>query len=150
MSIPATTSGGASASLYTSGVAGTPTANNQMNSQMFLQLLVTQLKTQNPDSPMDSNTLITQTSQLASMQALSTLSDTQSSNYSLQQRESASALIGLTASYLDSNGVTQSGEVTGASFSGTTPTVTIGGVSVGLGSLTAGKKTPTVAATPAA
>ena len=135
MTIAATT--GASASLYTSSTTGTKGADQQMDSQMFLQLLVTQLKTQDPNSPMDSNALITQTSQLASMQALATLSDTQSSNYSLQQRESASQLIGLTASYLDSNGTTQSGEVTGATFSGTTPTVTIGGVAVDLSSLTA-------------
>jgi flagellar basal-body rod modification protein FlgD len=116
---------------------------------MFLQLLVTQLKTQDPDSPMDSNTMITQTSQLASMQALTTLSDTQTSNYSLQQRESASALIGMTASYLDSSGNTQSGVVTGASFTGTTPTVTIGGVSVDLGSLTAVSKTAATSSTSA-
>lgn len=141
MTIAGTTNNGASASIYTNSVPGATPTNQQMNSQMFLQLLVTQLKTQNPDSPMDSNTMITQTSQLASMQALATLSDTQSSNYSLQQRESASALIGLTASYLDADGNTQTGEVTGASFSGTTPTVTVGGVSVDLGSLTAVRKT---------
>jgi flagellar basal-body rod modification protein FlgD len=83
------------------------------------------------------------------MQALTTLSDTQSSNYSLQQRESAAGLIGMTASYLDADGNTQTGEVTGASFTGTTPTVTIGGVSVDLASLTAVQKTAAAAATAA-
>ena len=141
MTIAATSNNGAPASLYTSGTSTKPASNSQMNSQMFLQLLVTQLKTQDPNAPMDSNTLITQTSQLASMQALATLSDTQTSNYSLQQRQSASQLIGLTASYLDSAGVTVSGPVTGASFGGTSPTVTIGGVSVALSSLTAVNKT---------
>ena len=141
MTIAATSNNGAPASLYTSGTSTKPVSNSQMNSQMFLQLLVTQLKTQDPNSPMDSNTLITQTSQLASMQALATLSDTQTSNYSLQQRQSASQLIGLTASYLDSAGATVSGPVTGASFGGTSPTVTIGGVSVALSSLTAVNKT---------
>ncbi|MBW4031121.1 MAG: flagellar hook capping protein [Acidobacteria bacterium] len=141
MTIAATSNNGAPASLYTSGTSTKPVSNSQMNSQMFLQLLVTQLKTQDPNAPMDSNTLITQTSQLASMQALATLSDTQTSNYSLQQRQSASQLIGLTASYLDSTGATVSGPVTGASFGGTSPTVTIGGVSVALSSLTAVNKT---------
>lgn len=148
MSIPATTNNGAPASLFTNGVPGATPANQQMNSQMFLQLLVTELKSQDPGSPMDSNAMITQTSQLASMQALSTLSDTQTSNYALQQRASASALIGLTASYLDADGNTQTGEVTGASFSGTTPMVTIGGVSVALGSLTAVTKTAAASTTP--
>lgn len=141
MTIAAPSNNGASASLYTSATTGTKGANQQMDSKMFLQLLVTQLKTQSPNSPMDSNALITQTSQLASMQALATLSDTQTSNYSLQQRQSASQLIGLTASYLDGSGSMISGEVTGASFSGTSPTVTIGGVSVALSSLTAVTKT---------
>jgi flagellar basal-body rod modification protein FlgD len=130
----AATNNQAPASLYTSGTA-TP-ANNQMNAQMFLNLLITQLKSQDPSSPMDSNSMITQTSQLASMQALATMSDTDTSNFSLQQRESASQLIGLTASYQDANGNTQSGVVTGATFTGSTPTVTIGGVSVDLSSLT--------------
>jgi flagellar basal-body rod modification protein FlgD len=150
MTIAAATNNGAPASLYTNNVPGATPANQQMNSQMFLQLLVTQLKTQDPDSPMDSDAMITQTSQLASMQALSTLSDTQTSNYSLQQRESASALIGLTASYLDADGNTQTGEVTGASFSGASPTVTIGGVSVDLGSLTAVTKTAAPSTVPTA
>jgi flagellar basal-body rod modification protein FlgD len=149
MTIAGTTNNGSTASIYTNSVPGATPANQQMNSQMFLQLLVTQLKTQDPDSPMDSDAMITQTSQLASMQALTTLSDTQSSNYSLQQRESASALIGMTASYLDANGDTQTGEVTGASFSGTDPTVTIGGVAVDLGSLTAVEKTAAASTTPA-
>jgi flagellar basal-body rod modification protein FlgD len=135
MSIPATTNNQAPASLYTNGTTTPP--NQQMNAQMFLNLLITQLKTQDPDSPMDSDSMITQTSQLASMQALQTLSDTGTSNFSLQERESASQLIGLTASYLDGNGDTQTGVVTGASFTGTTPTVTIGGVSVDLSTLTA-------------
>jgi flagellar basal-body rod modification protein FlgD len=134
-------------SLYTNSVANTTPANQSMNSQMFLQLLVTQLKTQDPDSPMDSASMITQTSQLASMQALQTLSDTNSSNFALQQRQSASALIGMTASYLDGNGNTQSGVVTGASFSSTTPTVTIGGVAVELDSLTAVQQTAAAAST---
>ena len=57
MTITAISNDGASASLYTSATTGTKGANQQMNSQMFLQLLVTQLKTQDPSSPMDSTCL---------------------------------------------------------------------------------------------
>jgi len=121
-------------SLYTP-TATTP-ANQTMDSQMFLQLLVTQLKTQDPDSPMDSNAMITQTSQLASMQALQTLSSTDTDNFSLQMRTAASGLIGETASYLDADGNTQSGTVTSVSFNTQVPTVTIGGIAVGLDNLT--------------
>jgi flagellar basal-body rod modification protein FlgD len=107
-----------------------------MDSQMFLQLLVTQLKEQDPDSPMDSNAMITQTSQLASMQALTSLQTTDQNNFSLQQRTSAAELIGKTASYLDSGGNTQSGLVSAVNFSGTTPTLTIGDQSVDFSTVT--------------
>jgi flagellar basal-body rod modification protein FlgD len=107
-----------------------------MDSQMFLKLLMTQLSTQSPDSPMDSNQMITQTSQLASMEALNTLTTTTTDNFSLQMRTAASGMIGQNASYLDADGNTVSGEVTAVSFSSQVPTVTIGGVSVGLDYLT--------------
>jgi len=115
--------------------ATTP-ANQTMNSQMFLELLVTQLKEQDPDSPMDSNAMITQTSQLASMQALTSLDTTDTSNFSLQQRTSAAELIGKNATYLDSDGDTQSGLVSAVSFTGTTPTLTIGGNTVDFSTVT--------------
>ena len=136
----------AAASSGTSLYATTPTtpANQTMDSQMFLQLLVTQLKTQNPDSPMDSNQMITQTSQLASMQALTTLQSTTADNFSLSQRVSASELIGMNASYLDSKGNTVTGSVSAVSFTGSTPTLTIGGVNVDLSALT-GVATPKTA-----
>jgi flagellar basal-body rod modification protein FlgD len=127
-------------SIYTP--PATAPANQTMDSQMFLQLLVTQLKTQDPSSPMDSNAMITQTSQLASMQALQTLASTNTDNFSLQMRTSASGLIGQTASYLDADGNTQSGVVTAVSFSSQVPTVSIGGKSVGLDNLTGVTSTP--------
>jgi flagellar basal-body rod modification protein FlgD len=122
-------------SLYST--APTTPPNQTMDSQMFLQLLITQLQTQDPDSPMDSNTMITQTSQLASMQAMSTMSDTETSDFTLQTRTAAAALIGQNASYVDANGVTQSGEVTGVSFDSSDSYVTIGGISVPIEYLTA-------------
>lgn len=115
--------------------ATTP-ANQTMDAQMFLQLLVTQLKEQDPDSPMDSNDMITQTSQLASMQALSSLQTTDASDFSLQQRTSAAELIGKTATYLDSSGNSQSGTVSAVSFTGTTPMLTINGQTVDFSTLT--------------
>ncbi|MDQ1528546.1 MAG: flagellar basal-body rod modification protein FlgD [Actinomycetota bacterium] len=133
----------------TSIYSTTPTTppNQTMDSQMFLQLLITQLQSQSPDSPMDSNTMITQTSQLASMQAMSTMSDTETSNYTLQTRTAAAALIGKNASYVDSNGVTQSGDVTGVSFDSSDSFVTIGGVSVPIEDLSAVSTTSTAAPT---
>ncbi|HEY1531672.1 MAG TPA: flagellar hook capping FlgD N-terminal domain-containing protein [Galbitalea sp.] len=141
MTITAPTSG--TTSIYST--PATKPANQTMNSQMFLQLLVTQLKEQDPDSPMDSDAMITQTSQLASMQALTSLQSTDSDNFSLQQRTSAAELIGKTANYVDADGNTQSGLVSAVSFTGTTPTLTIGGQTVDFSTVT-GLTVPAAAA----
>jgi len=50
--------------------AATPaasTAKQEMDSELFMKLLVTQLRNQDPSSPMDTNEMITQTTQLATM-----------------------------------------------------------------------------------
>jgi flagellar basal-body rod modification protein FlgD len=141
MTVTAPTSG--TTSIYST--PATKPANQTMNSQMFLQLLVTQLKEQDPDSPMDSDAMITQTSQLASMQALTSLQSTDSDNFSLQQRTSAAELIGKTANYVDADGNTQSGLVSAVSFTGTTPTLTIGGQTVDFSTVT-GLTVPAAAA----
>ncbi|WP_298229223.1 flagellar hook capping FlgD N-terminal domain-containing protein [Gryllotalpicola sp.] len=115
--------------------ATTSAPSNTMDSQMFLKLLVTQLKNQDPSSPMDTNQMISQTTQLSMMQELTTLAGTSSSGYDLQMKTSAAALVGQRVSYTDSTGATVAGTATAVSFAGTTPTVTIGGTSVPLDSI---------------
>jgi len=88
---------------------------NTMDKKAFLQLLVTQLRNQDPSSPMDSNALMAQTTQMASMEALTELSTTSRESFALQMRVAAAALVGKNVSYSD----------------GTT-TVTVGGKDVAL------------------
>lgn len=99
-----------------------------MDGEVFLHLLVTQLSNQDPSSPMDTNEMIAQTTQLASMERLNALADTQASVLDVQQRAAAAALIGSTAETAGENPV--SGIVTAVSFASGTPTVTIGDVQV--------------------
>jgi flagellar basal-body rod modification protein FlgD len=70
------------------------------------------------------------------MQALTSLDTTDTNNFSLQQRSAAAELIGKTANYLDANGDTQSGMVSAVSFTGATPTLTIGGQTVDFSNVT--------------
>jgi flagellar basal-body rod modification protein FlgD len=102
------------------------TGNQKMNSEMFLQLLVAQLRAQDPSSPMSTNDMMAQTSQLASMEQLTSLTSVNQESFSLQMRIAASGLIGKQVGYTDSNGVAQSGTATAVSFADSIPTVTIG------------------------
>ncbi|WP_439593547.1 flagellar hook capping FlgD N-terminal domain-containing protein [Microbacterium sp.] len=121
-----------STSLYT-GTTVDPAARTQvMDGEMFLRLLVTQLTNQDPSSPMDTNAMISQTTQLAMMEQLTVLSDTGTEAFALSMRQAATALIGKTASYQDAEGATVTGVVTKVSFDGVVPQVTIGGKDIAL------------------
>lgn len=116
--------------IYTTKPTRTP--KQSMDSEVFLSLLVTQLRNQDPSSPMDSNQMITQTTQLASMEQLTRLSTLGEENFSLQMRIAASALIGQEVSYAGENGETVSGIASAVSFANQIPTVTIDGIAVNL------------------
>lgn len=101
-------------------------AKQKMDGEMFMQLLVAQLRAQDPSSPMDSNAMMSQTAQLASMEQLTTMSNLTQESFSLQMRVAASALIGKEVGYIDANGKAQTGIASAVSFTDAVPTVTIG------------------------
>ncbi|MGT2425902.1 flagellar hook capping FlgD N-terminal domain-containing protein [Amnibacterium kyonggiense] len=124
-------------SIYTSGTSTTPAANQQYNSQLFLKLLVTQLANQDPSSPMDSSQMVEQTSQLASMEQLTSLNSTSTSNYQTQMQATATSMLGKTVSWTDADGAAQSGVVGAVAFSSTgSPTLTVGTKTVSLSAVT--------------
>ncbi|MBT2485042.1 MULTISPECIES: flagellar hook assembly protein FlgD [unclassified Microbacterium] len=103
-----------------------------LDAEVFLKLLVTQLTNQDPSSPMNTNEMISQTTQLASMEQLTALANTSTENFALSMRQTAAALIGHEAQYVDAAGVTQKGIVTSVSYAGAVPLVTIGDVAIPL------------------
>jgi flagellar basal-body rod modification protein FlgD len=110
-----------------------PAARKQsLDSEVFLKLLVTQLANQDPSSPMNTNEMIAQTTQLASMEQLTQLTSTTTESFALSMRQTAAALIGREATYTDADGEEQRGVVTSVSFAGPVPKVTIGTDSVSL------------------
>ena len=120
----------------------TNASKQKMDGEMFLQLLVAQLRAQDPSSPMDTNAMMTQTSQLASMEQLTTMSNLTQESFSLQMRMAASALVGKEVSYVDAKGVTKSGIASAVSFADAVPTVTIGTDTVRLDVVSGVKTTP--------
>lgn len=107
-----------------------------MDSTVFMNLLVTQLKNQDPSSPMDTNAMINQTTQLSMMEKLTQLATDSSQGLSMQQRAAAAALLGKAVTYLAADGTSTTGTASGVSYAGSAPTVTIGGSSVPLSSIT--------------
>lgn len=152
MSIETITS--ASSGLYSPAAveASAKKDNATLDKQAFLGLLIAQLSNQDPSSPMDSDSLMTQTTQMASMEALTELSTTQRESFALQMRANAAALVGQQVSYTGADGKTVSGVVAGVSYAGSVPTVTVGEDEIPLDAIATirSASTPPAPATPAA
>ncbi|MBV7573587.1 flagellar hook assembly protein FlgD [Pseudomonas sp. PDM32] len=76
---------------------GSATGNKALGKDAFLQLLVTQLKNQNPLEPQDNGAFVAQLAQFSSLEGITTLNDTVSglaSNYNSSQALQASSLVG--------------------------------------------------------
>lgn len=120
--------------LYAAAPARAP--KQQMDGEMFMSLLVTQLKNQDPSAPMDTNQMISQTTSLAMMERLTEISKTGQSAAVLQMQNTAVGLLNHTLTYLDATGKEASGKATAVSFAGGQPQITIDGAKVALDAIT--------------
>ncbi|MCZ2403313.1 flagellar hook capping protein [Paenarthrobacter sp. Z7-10] len=135
-------------SLYSTAPTRAP--KQTMDGSMFMSLLVTQLQNQDPSSPMDTNAMIGQTTQLAMMEKLTTLASTNQENFSLQMRIAAAALVGKQVTYDDKDGVSVTGVAGSVSYAGSVPQITIDGKTVALDAVSGVTTGPdTAAGTPA-
>ncbi|MEN0103739.1 MAG: flagellar hook capping FlgD N-terminal domain-containing protein [Curtobacterium sp.] len=104
-----------------------------MDSEVFMKLLVTQLQNQDPSSPMDTNQMISQQTQLAMMEQITNQTTTGNENFSLQMRIAAANLVGKQVTYTDaSSGASVSGTASAVSYANSVPTVTVNGKEVDL------------------
>jgi flagellar basal-body rod modification protein FlgD len=77
--------------------AGSATGKKALGKDAFLQLLVTQLKNQNPLEPQDNGEFVAQLAQFSSLEGITTLNETVSgiaSNHNSSQALQASSLVG--------------------------------------------------------
>lgn len=102
----------------------------ELGKDAFLKLLVAQLKYQDPMKPMDNSEFLAQTAQFTTVEKLADLATTQQSLLTAQLQLGASNLIGKTVAYTGEDGKVQSGVVTAAAFSGTSPTLRVGDTDV--------------------
>jgi flagellar basal-body rod modification protein FlgD len=127
MSIEATSAAG-----MNTGTTPTAAPKQSMDSAMFMKLLVAQLQNQDPSSPMSTNDMMAQQTQMASLEQLTNMSTTSSEQFALTMRMAAMNIVGKSVSYTGSDGSVVSGSATGASFADSVPTIDVGGASVNL------------------
>ncbi|GAB2693910.1 flagellar hook capping FlgD N-terminal domain-containing protein [Thalassiella azotivora] len=113
------------------------TPKNELDKDAFLQLLVAQMRYQDPSSPMDTSAFMAQTTQLTSVEKLTELAGTTRSAFDMQQRLGAASLIGKQVAWTTEDGTTRSGTVSAVTVVGGTPTLRVGDQDVSLGSVTA-------------
>ncbi|MGE8482387.1 MAG: flagellar hook assembly protein FlgD [Pseudomonas sp.] len=80
-----------------SAATSSATGSKALGKDAFLQLLVTQLKNQNPLDPQDNSAFVAQLAQFSSLEGITTLNDTVSGiagNYNSSQALQASSLVG--------------------------------------------------------
>lgn len=88
---------------------------------MFLQLLVAQLKYQNPMEPMDSSQFMAQTAQFTTVEKLEELTSQIAESLSNDRMGTATGLIGRNVTFVRADGNTATAEVSSVRFEATGP-----------------------------
>ncbi len=134
---------GASASTSSPGTGQPSGLQGLMNPNTFLQLLVAQLKYQNPLNPTSGSKFLSQTAQLSEVEAIQSMSSNMTSMSAQMTREvsavnmlSSASLIGKQVIARSSSGSTIQGTVTAVDMTGSgSPLLTVGSTQVPLSSI---------------
>lgn len=128
-------------------VSGTPTVpyvapttqvnrGDQLGKDVFLKLLVAQLRYQDPSNPASSTEFMAQTAQFSQVEKLEELLAQNATGLAAQRTLNAGAMVGHHVSYLDAQGDTKTGTITSVRINGDDPVAMIGGVEVPIGRIT--------------
>jgi flagellar basal-body rod modification protein FlgD len=114
---------------------GTSSATAGLDKDAFLKLLVAQLKYQNPLSPADPTQFMSQTAQFTMVEELQNMGKEQKSAALAQQISTAGSLVGKEVTWLDSDGVAKSGQVSSATIVDGSTVVVVGNAKVPIESI---------------
>jgi flagellar basal-body rod modification protein FlgD len=129
---------GSTGTAPTTKASSTVDRPDQTSKDVFMKLLVAQMRYQDPGNPVDSSQMMTQTATFSQVEKLEQLVTQNASMLVLQESATAGALVGRTATYTDTTGASKTGLVTAVRLAtGKNEAVaTIGGVLVPVGRLT--------------
>jgi flagellar basal-body rod modification protein FlgD len=111
----------------------TTTTSTSADKDLFLQLLVAQMRYQDPSNPTDSSEFLAQTAQFTALEKMQAVADQTQQLVALQTAFGAGGMVGQTVSYADAAGATLTGTVSGVRFDANGPVLTIDGKDVPLG-----------------
>ncbi len=117
------------------GPTGSPGAASTADKDMFLQLLVAQMRYQDPMNPTDSSQFLSQSAQFTALEKMQDVADQTAALFSAQMAFGASGLIGKQVTWNDADGVAQSGSVKGVTFGVTGPVLDVNGTELPIASV---------------
>jgi flagellar basal-body rod modification protein FlgD len=145
MSIPATEAV-TSTGMYQPAATSTGSSSDK---EMFLNLMVTQLRYQDPLNPTDSGQMMAQNAQFTALEKMQDVADQTAALLSAQISFGAAGMVGKNVSYQNADGTTATGTVSSVSFDSSGPQLQIGDTSVTLSQISSISASATPATTPA-
>jgi flagellar basal-body rod modification protein FlgD len=129
---------GAAGTAHTTKASSTNDRPDQMGKDVFMKLLVAQMRYQDPGNPVDSSQMMSQTAVFSQVEKLEQLVKQNASMLVLQESATAGALVGRTATYTDTTGQPKTGVVSSVRLASreSEAIAVIGGVSIPVGRLT--------------
>lgn len=102
-------------------------APNQMDKDLFLKLMVAQMRNQDPANPTDSSEFLAQTAQFTALEKMQEVADQTSQLVALQVAFGASSMVGRTVTYPAADGTISTGVVDSVQFGATGPVLKVDG-----------------------
>lgn len=113
----------------------TQAAGGDKDKEMFLQLLVAQLRYQDPSNPADSSQFLSQSAQFTALEKMQDVADQTAALLSAQVSFGASGMVGKHVTYLDADGNSVHGDVGSVTFDANGPMLLVDGAQVSLGQI---------------
>lgn len=104
----------------------TGSAASSLDKDTFLQLLVAQLKYQDPLNPTDQTQFLAQTAQFTALEKMEVVAAQTAQSFAAQMAFGASSLVGRTVTYTDADGQQVTGTVGSVRFGGDGPMLAVG------------------------
>ena len=131
-------SSGLTAAGATTATASTASStSSSKDKDMFLQLMVAQMKYQDPSNPTDTSAFLSQTAQFTALEKMEKVAEQTAQLVTLQTTFGASSMVGRTVAYAGADGSTTSGTVSSVRFEATGPILVVDGQDVALSAVSA-------------
>lgn len=128
----------------TSGAQSTASTSGFGDQQVFLELMVAQMRYQDPLNPTDSSEFMAQTAQFTALEKMQAVADQTAMLLSSQLAFGASSMIGQTVRWYDDAGAEQSGTVQGTTYLSTGPVLSVDGHQVPITDVISVGEAPTI------